>query len=81
MKIQITGWMIVQKKPNKDGVTTDVVCRMLRQMGYGDMVSDGYAAASLKSLIGEMLKSEEGVPEELGNLLFIQEQSKLMTSK
>lgn len=75
----VSHW--VRKKPEKDGVTTDMVCEALRAIGRGDMVEDGYSASSLKSLVTEMLAEGGEVPDALNRLLDIGSKTKLSTQK
>lgn len=49
----------------------------LRDAGYGDMAEEKVHAGKLSSLIRELRKSEDGVPEELENALKISEVPKL----
>ena len=71
----------VRKKAAKDGVTSQMVCDALEEIGRGDMVGDSYSAASLKSLVVEMLVESGGVPESLEKLLNIGETVNLVTQK
>jgi len=71
----------VRKKPEKSGVTTDMICDALRTIGRGDMVSDDYSASSLKSLVVEMIAEQGSVPDELAKLLEIGEQIRLVTRR
>lgn len=71
----------VRKKADKDGVTTEVICEVLTEMGRGYLVRNGYSAASLKSLIVEMIVEGDGVPEQLEKLLNIGEKVNLVSQK
>lgn len=71
----------VRKKPEKDGITNEMVCDALRKIGRGDMVADGYSASSLKSYVLEMVANEEPIPPELGSLLDIGSRKALSTLK
>lgn len=77
--MKTTHW--VRKKPEKDGVTTDMVCEALRAIGRGDMVEDGYSASSLKSLVTEMLAEGGEVPPLLDRLLDTGSKVSLSTQK
>ena len=65
----------------RTGVDTETVCEALRRMGREDMVSDGYSASSLKSLVVEMMTEDQPVPEYLAGLLEIGEVVNLVTRK
>lgn len=69
--------IVVNKKPEKEGVTTQMVCEALRKIGRGDMVADGYSGSSLKSLVVERLKEDQPIPEELVPLLNVFEKTVL----
>jgi len=71
----------VRKKADKDGVTTEMICEVLTEIGRGDMVHDGYSAASLKSMVVEMLVDGDGVPDQLKKLLNIGEKVNLISQK
>jgi len=71
----------VRKKADKDGVTTEMICEVLTEIGRGDMVHDGYSAASLKSMVVEMLVEGDGVPDQLKKLLNIGEKVNLISQK
>ena len=72
----------VSKKSEENGVTKQMVCDALDEIGRGDMVADGYHSSSLTSLVKEM-KSEDGsgVPEQLEKLLNITEEVLLLSQK
>ena len=63
----------VSKKSEKQGVTTQMICDVLRELGRGDMVGEAYHPSSLKSLVVEMSEQGDGVPEQLSELLNIGE--------
>ena len=71
----------VRKKSDKDGVTSQMICDALTEIGRGDMVGNSYSAASLKSLVVEMIAEGDGVPERLGKLLNIGSKVNLVTQK
>lgn len=72
----------VRKKSDKDGVTTQMICDALEEIGRGEMVDDGYSPASLKSLVVEMLAEDgDGVPEQLKELLNIGSKVNLVSTK
>ncbi len=73
--------LTVNKLSNESGVTAQMVCDALTEIGREDMVNDGYSGASLKSLIREMLDNEQDVPECLNKLLYIERITKLVTTK
>ncbi len=61
--------VIVEKKAEKDGVSTAMLCQALREMGYEDLVSEGYSGSKVKALVLAALKEEGEVPEELVDLV------------
>lgn len=65
----------------KKEVETEQVCRVLEQIGRGDMVNDGYNASSLKALIGEWMTEGQEVPPVLAGLLNIGSVVNLVTRK
>jgi hypothetical protein len=73
--------LIVSKKADKEGVTTEVLCEALRQCGLSYMVNDAYSPSSLKSWIKE--KKEQGIeiPDLIASKLNIIEKQKLVTRK
>ncbi|MDE2103886.1 MAG: hypothetical protein KGL39_42010 [Patescibacteria group bacterium] len=60
-------------------VTNEEMCEILRNLGLGYMVSDGYNAASLKSKIKEYQDHELEVPPALAGALNIGEVPRLAT--
>lgn len=73
--------IVVNKKSEKDGVTTQMVCDALRSIGRDDMVADGYSGSSLKSLVVECLKEGQPVPAPLEPLLNVFEKTVLTSGK
>lgn len=63
----------------KTGILGEAVCEALRSIGRADMVSDGYNASSLKSLVREWIDNDDEVPEQLAELLNIGESQRLAT--
>lgn len=63
----------------KSDATMEQVCAALREAGLAYMVSDGYNAASLKSLIKEYNDSCVEVPPKLAELLNVGEVPRLAT--
>ncbi len=63
----------VRKRPDKDGVTTDMVCEVLKQIGRGDLVTDGYHPNALKSFVTEQIQQNGEVDPALAPLLEIGE--------
>lgn len=73
--------VFVNKKSQKDGVTTEMVCDALRACGMDYMVGDDYSASSLKSKVTEMLKEGTEIPEELLKVLNITKSEELVARK
>lgn len=59
--------------------TTEQVCEALREAGLAYMVTDGYNAASLKSLVKEYQDNGREVPPKLSELLNVGEVPRLAT--
>lgn len=72
--------MFVNKKPEKDGVTTQMICDCLRRLGMNDLVKDGYSPSSLKSYVKECLEQFGEVPQELANLIKVTETATLVST-
>ena len=72
--------IFVNKKGEEKGVTTDMLCDTLEQVGLGYLVSKGrdYNANKLKAAIREMKGNEEDIPEQLEKLLNIYEPTALI---
>lgn len=68
-KVFIRSDFYCSKKSDKYGVTTGMVIAALRGAGLGDLVSEGYAAGTLKSQIKEMIDEGVDVPEVLQRVL------------
>ncbi|MGH7743706.1 MAG: hypothetical protein ACREQ5_02650 [Candidatus Dormibacteria bacterium] len=79
--IYVRSDLYVSKKADKDGVTTDDVCKALAKCGLGYMVKDGYSAASLKSKVAEWRKEGVEIPETLATLLNVGETCRLAARK
>lgn len=71
----------VSKKSDKDGVTSERLCGILRDIGWGDLVRDGYAPSSLKAKVDEVLGNGEELPPELADCLNVGEAYSLRTRK
>lgn len=69
----------VNKKPEKEGVTTDMVCDALRACGCAYMVSEGFSASSLKSKVREWRSEGIELPEALARVVNVFESTKLVT--
>ncbi len=73
--------LVVNKKSDKDGVTTEDVCQAMREAGLGYMISEGYSSASLKSKIKEYREQGVEIPEGLLSKLVVFEKLTLTTRK
>lgn len=64
------------------GKTTQEVCDTLKELGFGDLVTreDSYGG-KLKSRVREMLKSKEGIPKQLKELLYVAQPIRLRHRK
>ncbi len=72
----------VSKKSEANGVTKQMICDALKEIGREDMISSGYYPSSLTSLVKEMMSEDgDGIPENLKKLLNIIEEPILVTRK
>lgn len=71
----------VRKRPEKDGVTTDMVCEALCKIGRSDMVGESYSPSSLKSLVTEMIANGQEIPPVLAGLIDVGSRTVLSTLK
>jgi hypothetical protein len=69
------------KKADKEGVTTQDVCDALEECGLGDMVSDGYSAASVKARVKEWVENGVEIPAQLAKVLRWGSETKLVSTK
>lgn len=81
MTVMTIDQRFVTKKATRDGVTTDMICETLRQLGMGDMVSEGYSASRLKAKVLEMIDEGVEIPHQLARLINVTEVTKLTTRK
>lgn len=63
----------------KGGVETQKVCDALERLGFDSMVNPSYSPASLKSLVREMVDTDQYVPEGLDALIRYDTVPRLMT--
>lgn len=73
--------IIVSKKAEKDGVTTEVLCEALRNCGLSYMTGETYSASSLKAKVKEWKAEGIDVPDALADKLNIIEKTRLMARK
>lgn len=66
------------KKAVVAGATTEKVCEVLRSLGYNNLVSETYSAATLKSIVKEMIDNAEQIPEQLKSLINYDHTTKLV---
>lgn len=81
LTIYQTTDLIVSKKAEKEGVTTEVLVEALRNCGLAYMIAEGYSASSLKAKVKEW--KEEGIelPAALADKINVIEKVKLVTRK
>lgn len=83
--VNVAGLTIYKKTDfyvSKRGeVPTAAIVETMRQHGLGYLVSEGYNANSLKSVIREWRDEEKPIPEELASQLNIGETVRLATRK
>jgi hypothetical protein len=65
LTLSIKEAQYVSKKGDKDGFTTDYIVDVLKKIGWSDIVSEGYAAGTLKSIVLGKMKEGEDIPDEL----------------
>lgn len=65
----------------KSEVPAQDLCDALKQIGRGDMVADGYNAASLKALVLEWKRDEQEVPPVLADKIDVGSKVNLVTRR
>ncbi len=78
----LTIYKNTQRYVRKDAETsTEELCKLLKDEGWGHMVADSYSAASLKAQILAAIKENEQVPDKILERLNITEVTRLITRK
>jgi len=70
-----------QKKADRDGVTQETVCAVLRQLGLADLCQETFDAAAVKGRLREWLANSTEIPRELRSVFQWGEVTRLVSSK
>lgn len=65
----------------KKEYTTEQLCQVLKDVGLGYMVADGYSASSLKAKVAEYARDGIELPSELAEMINVGERPRLVSNK